>query len=87
MSIFLILGLLFFLPLTLLIAWLILSSCLGDSFRARTSGFSINPRHASYDKYYFRTMANSNTVSACSEQIELQDMLEETDADEGVYEE
>ena len=51
-----ILGLLFFIPITLFGAFLALSSCLGDSFRGRISGLSINPRHAVYDRNYMRTM-------------------------------
>ncbi|OJD24275.1 hypothetical protein ACJ73_04367 [Blastomyces percursus] len=62
-------------------AFLALSSCLGDSFRARIAGFSINPREAIYDRSYLRTMTNSG--SAMSEQIELEDMLR--DRAEGYY--
>jgi len=60
-------------------AYLALSSCLGDSFRARISGFPINPRRAVYDQNYLRTMTNQG---AMSEQIELQDMLHESRGDE-----
>lgn len=54
-------------------AFLALSSCLGDRFRARVSGFSINPRHGSYDQTYFRTMTNPGPSS--SEHIEMETML------------
>jgi len=56
--------------------FLALSSCLGDNFRARVSGFSINPRHAAYDRTYFRTMTNSGP--GMSEHIEMETMLNDT---------
>ncbi|KIY03916.1 uncharacterized protein Z520_00608 [Fonsecaea multimorphosa CBS 102226] len=55
------------------IGFLALSSCLGERFRARVSGFTINPRHGSYDRTYFRTMTNPGPSS--SEHIELETML------------
>lgn len=55
------------------VAFLALSSCLGDGFRARVSGFSLNPRHGSYDHTYFRTMTNPGPGS--SEHIEMETML------------
>jgi hypothetical protein len=55
--------------------YLALSSCLGNDFRARIAGFSIDPRYAAYDRHYVRTMASGG--SGMSEQIELQDMMEE----------
>lgn len=64
--------LLLLMPLTLFVGYLILSSCLGDSFRARIAGFSIDPRGA-YDENYLRTMTNSG--HGMSEQIELEDMM------------
>ncbi|KKZ63665.1 hypothetical protein EMCG_02033 [[Emmonsia] crescens] len=73
MNVILLLSLLLLGPILLLIAFLALSSCLGDSFRARIAGFSINPREGVYDRSYLRTMTNSS--SAMSEQIELEDML------------
>ena len=51
------------------------SSCLGNGFRARVSGFSINPSDIIYDRSYLRTMTYSGP--AMSEHIELQDMMEE----------
>ncbi|MCJ1235739.1 hypothetical protein MMC14_003710 [Varicellaria rhodocarpa] len=56
------------------VSYLAASSCLGDSFRAQVPGFPVNPRHAVYDRNYFRTMTNSGP--AMSEQIELQEMLD-----------
>ena len=55
--------------------FLALSSCLGERFRARVSGFSINPRHGSYDHTYFRTIPNAGPAS--SEHIEMETMLNE----------
>ena len=55
-------------------AYLLVSSCLGDNFRARVSDFSIIPSNGVYDSNYLRTMANSG--SALSEQIELHEMLD-----------
>ncbi|MCJ1251847.1 hypothetical protein MMC30_009085 [Trapelia coarctata] len=79
MHIFLALTLLVFPLLALFIAYLALSSCLGDSFRARIAGFPINPRRAVYDQNYLRTMTNPSTMS---EQIELQDILHESRDDD-----
>ncbi|PGH05539.1 hypothetical protein GX51_02878 [Blastomyces parvus] len=73
MNVIWLLSLLLLGPFLLLLAFLALTSCLGDSFRARIAGFSINPRDAIYDRSYLRTMTNSG--SAMSEQIELEDML------------
>ncbi|KAK2766828.1 hypothetical protein FQN54_006142 [Arachnomyces sp. PD_36] len=64
----------------LFIVFLALSSCLGDGFRARIAGFSINPRAAVYDNNYLRTMTNSGP--AMSEQIELEEMLRQEIDDE-----
>ncbi|PGG95264.1 hypothetical protein AJ79_10153 [Helicocarpus griseus UAMH5409] len=58
-------------PILLFLTFLALSSCLGDGFRARLAG--VNPREAAYGRSYLRTMTNSG--SAMSEQIELEDML------------
>lgn len=51
-------------------AYLAVSSCLGDSFRARYSG---NPSHVAFDGSYLRTMTNSGP--AMSEHIEMESML------------
>jgi hypothetical protein len=62
--------------------YLALSSCLGDGFRSR---FSVNPRNATFDRHYFRTMTNSGP--GLSEQIEMENIfkadpdLEESDED------
>ncbi|KAA6407700.1 MAG: hypothetical protein FRX48_08538 [Lasallia pustulata] len=73
MHIFLLLALLISLPILLFVAYLAISSCLGDRFRARISGFTLNPRHAVYDRSYLRTMTNSGP--ALSEQIEMHDIM------------
>ncbi|OQV04207.1 hypothetical protein CLAIMM_09123 [Cladophialophora immunda] len=73
MGILALLSLLLFVPLLFFIAFLALSSCLGERFRARVSGFTINSRHGSYDRTYFRTMTNPGPSS--SEHIELETML------------
>ncbi|KAL2003408.1 hypothetical protein VTN02DRAFT_3918 [Thermoascus thermophilus] len=80
MNFLLLLGLVFFAPLVLFIAFLALSSCLGDRFRARLAGFTVRPRIDAYDRNYLRTMTNSG--SAMSEQIELENMLREPAYDE-----
>ena len=53
--------------------FLALSSCLGDRFRARVSGFPTNPGGGAYDQTYFRTMTNSGP--GASEHIEMETML------------
>ncbi len=63
--------------------YLALSSCLGDSFRGQVSGFSINPRNATFDRHYFRTMTNSGPC--LSEQIEMENIFKadpDLDSDE-----
>ncbi|KAL4733984.1 hypothetical protein BDV11DRAFT_209776 [Aspergillus similis] len=70
MNFILLLFLVFFTPLTLFI---------GNRFR---SGFgsSVRPGIGSYGRHYLRTMAN--TGSAMSEQIELDNLLVESDHEE-----
>lgn len=51
-------------------AYLALTSCLGDSFRAR---YSRHGEHLAFDGSYLRTMTNSGP--GMSEQIEMQTML------------
>ena len=58
-------------------AFFAVSSCLGGRYRARLSGFSANPRHGAYDSTYFRTMTNN--AAGMSEQIEMEDMLNNTE--------
>ncbi|KAL1996845.1 hypothetical protein VTN49DRAFT_7710 [Thermomyces lanuginosus] len=66
--------LVFFAPLFLLVVFLALSSCLGDSLRAYLRGASRNDL-GSYRANYFRTMTNPGV--ALSEQIELEDLMRE----------
>ncbi|KAL4821394.1 hypothetical protein BDW67DRAFT_48860 [Aspergillus spinulosporus] len=79
MNFFLLLFLVFFTPLTLFIAWLAFSSCLGNRFRSRF-GSSARPGIGSYGRHYLRTMVN--TGSAMSEQIELDNLLVDSDHEE-----
>ena len=60
--------------LSLLTAWFALSSCLGDSIRARISGITVNPRHGSYGRTYGRN-ASSGVGQGGWEQIEMEDMM------------
>ncbi|KAJ5832731.1 hypothetical protein N7474_001042 [Penicillium riverlandense] len=73
MDFLLLLFLVFFAPLLLFIAWLVVSSCLGNRFRAHMGGFSVRPGLDAYGPSYLRTMASSGP--AMSEQIELEDMF------------
>ncbi|PWY84850.1 hypothetical protein BO70DRAFT_395533 [Aspergillus heteromorphus CBS 117.55] len=79
MNFLLLLFLVFFAPLLLFLAWLGLSSCLGDRLRAYFSASSAGPGMDSYGRDYFRGMGN--TGSAMSEQIELENMLDDLDSD------
>jgi hypothetical protein len=53
-------------------AWLILSSCLGDSFRLRISNVTVNPRQALFDRNYLR---GASSGQGTWNQIEMADML------------
>ncbi|XMA18068.1 hypothetical protein WAI453_010859 [Rhynchosporium graminicola] len=63
-------------PITLFIAWLIVSSCLGDSFRLRVSNVSFNPRLALFDRNYVHTVTSNG--HGTWNQIEMDDMLGES---------
>lgn len=78
MNIFLLIALIFFLPLALLIGWLILSTCMGDSVRGRIAGVPVNVRQASYGKTYLRNFGSAVNHGG-SEQIELQNMMNPRD--------
>ena len=78
MNIILLLILLFFIPFLFFLAYLALSSCLGDGFRARISGATFNPRHASFGRSYARGL---NSSMGGWEQIEMQDMLAGADGE------
>lgn len=60
-------------PIVLFIAWLVLSSCLGDSFRLRFANVSFNPRQAIFDRNYMRTVTSSG--QGTWNQFEMADML------------
>ncbi|PSS10829.1 hypothetical protein M430DRAFT_53371 [Amorphotheca resinae ATCC 22711] len=60
-------------PLVLFVAWLILSSCLGDSFRLRFSNVTVNPRQAIFDRNYMRSVTSSG--QGTWNQFEMTDML------------
>ncbi|KAF2459242.1 hypothetical protein BDY21DRAFT_268261, partial [Lineolata rhizophorae] len=49
---------------------------LGDSFRARFSGVTLDPRPTSFGRYYARGLG-SGVGQAGWEQIEMEDMLAE----------
>jgi len=61
--------------LTLSLAWLILSFCVGDSFRFRMSNLTIHPRQALFDRNYLRSVASNG--QGTWNQIEMDDMLGE----------
>jgi hypothetical protein len=76
MNIYILLGLVFFLPLALLIAWLIFSTCMGDSYRARrVAGVPLTMRNATYGKTYTRNMGSAINQGGF-EQIEMENMLD-----------
>jgi hypothetical protein len=82
MNFLVLLSLLFLLPLLLFIAWLAVSSCMGDRFRARVSGITFMPRNTSFGRGYARGLG-SGAGSAGWEQIEMEDMMgEDTEDDE-----
>jgi hypothetical protein len=70
MNVLLLLTLLFFIPFALFLAFLALSSCLGDRFRARMSS---TPQHASFGRSYVAGLAGAG--HAGWEQIEMEDVL------------
>lgn len=74
MNVLVLLSLLLFIPFLLFLVFLALSSCLGDRFRARVSGFTLNPRHTSFGRNYGRGLG-SGAGQAGWEQIEMEDML------------
>lgn len=81
MNFLVLLSLLFLVPILLFIAWLAVSSCMGDRFRARVSGITFMPRTTSFGRSYVRgLMAGSG--SAGWEQIEMEDMMGEDEDDD-----
>ncbi|PTU25377.1 hypothetical protein P175DRAFT_0426628, partial [Aspergillus ochraceoroseus IBT 24754] len=61
-------------------AWLAFSSCLGGHVRSWFTGISRGSGRDYYGRQYLRTMVN--TGPAMSEQIELDNMLVESDHEE-----
>ncbi|KAE8350411.1 hypothetical protein BDV28DRAFT_150954 [Aspergillus coremiiformis] len=80
MNFVLLLFLVFFAPLLLLLAWLALSSCLGSGLRSRFTRDSLREGMDAYGRDYLRGMASSGP--AMSEQIELENMLRDSDREE-----
>lgn len=70
------LALLFLLPLVLFVAYLILSSCMGDNFRARISGTTVTPRTMTFGREYSKGLGSGASHSGW-EQIEMEDMMGE----------
>lgn len=68
-----ILAIILFIILVLFIAWMALSSCLGDNFRNQITNAFSNPRQAIYDHRYMRTVTSSGQGNW--NQIEMDDML------------
>ena len=64
--------------LALFVVYLILSSCMGDRFRARISGAGMDINSGSYEKAYARNFASALQHGGW-EQIEMQDMLDQND--------
>jgi len=81
MNVILLLILLLGVPFLFFLAFLALSSCLGNDFRARVAGITFNPRHASYGRSYARGL-RGGVGSGGWEQIEMEDMLGEDTDDE-----
>ncbi|RDI80520.1 hypothetical protein Vi05172_g9484 [Venturia inaequalis] len=70
---------LFVIPLVLLLAWLVLSSCLGSSVRSRGSRSSIPGQQPSFGRNYAMGLS-SGTGPGGWESIEMENMLNpETD--------
>ncbi|KAF2009964.1 hypothetical protein BU24DRAFT_467460 [Aaosphaeria arxii CBS 175.79] len=74
MKVLAILGFLLLFPILFFIAFLALSSCMGENFRARIAGMTFSPRNTSFGRFYARGMG-SGAGQAGWEQIEMEDML------------
>ncbi|KAF9739403.1 hypothetical protein PMIN06_008250 [Paraphaeosphaeria minitans] len=81
MNVFLLLFLLLGVPFLFFLAFLALSSCLGNDFRARVAGITFNPRHASYNSAYARNL-QGGAGSGGWEGIEMDELLREDSDDE-----
>ncbi|KAL1311887.1 hypothetical protein AAFC00_001959 [Neodothiora populina] len=69
-----VLVLLFLLPIVGLLAWFVLSSCLGDNVRARVAAVDFDPRRGAYGRSYARGIG-FGMGPATSEQIEMEDVI------------
>lgn len=76
MNIFALLALIFTIPLIFFLAYLILSTCLGDAVRARTAGVPLSVRFATYGRTYGRNMGYM--AQGGWEQMEMQEMVATT---------
>ncbi len=61
-----------------LLAYLILSSCIGERFRARISGATMSITGTSYRPTYARNLASAMSQGGW-EQIEMENMLDQSD--------
>ncbi|TID25692.1 glutamine amidotransferase type 1 [Venturia nashicola] len=69
-------------PLVLLLAWLVLSSCLGSSVRSRVSRSSIPGHQPSFGRNYAMGLS-SGTGPGGWESIEMENMLNPEDEFDG----
>jgi len=76
MNLFLLLLVLLFTFLALLLAWFVISSCLGDEIRAHLSGRRQTFALTTYGLQYARVMGHGGNQAGW-EQIEMEDMLNE----------
>lgn len=81
MNVILLLVLLLGVPFLFFLAFLALSSCLGNDFRARVAGITFNPRHASYNSAYARNL-QGGAGSGGWEGIEMDELLREDSEDD-----
>ena len=56
-----------------IVAYLAASSCMGDGFRARFAGVTVDPRRAVFDGGYLRNLGSGGQGSW--EQMEMEDMI------------
>jgi hypothetical protein len=81
MNVLLLLSLLFFFPLLLWLAFLAVSSCMGDRLRARVAGISFNPSIRTFGRNYGRGLGSGSGAGGW-EQIEMEDMMGSDSEDE-----
>lgn len=81
MNVIILLILLLGVPFLFFLAFLALSSCLGNEFRASVAGVTFNPRHASYGDSYARGLQGGAPTGGW-EGIEMEELLREDSEDE-----